>query len=166
MLGHADDLELLAIDGQDLAQRIGIGEELVGNVGADHADHVAMLVVAVGHVAAGRDFFDVHVADVGGHAAQVDVLQVLPLVADVGRAPHFHANRFGQLQIVAQRLIVVPGDVAIAAGRLQQFLGVADDGKLVNQKNVGTQVGDAAGEILDSFRRSARPPGSASRPTE
>ena len=145
--GDTDHLELLPIDGEDLAQRIGIGEELVGHIGADHANHVAMLVVAVGDVAAGRDLFHVHVANVGGHAADIDVLQVLPLGAEVCRAPHFHANRLWKLQIVAQGLVVFPGDVAIAPGRLEQFLGIADDGKLVDQKDVRSQVGDAAGEI-------------------
>ena len=62
-----------------LPSGIGVGEQLVGDVGADHANHVAMLVVAIGDVAAGRDLFHVHVADVGGHAAQVDIFQVLPL---------------------------------------------------------------------------------------
>ncbi len=62
-------------------------------------------------------------------------------------APHFHAHRLCQLEIVAQRLVVLPGDVAVTAGRLQQFLGIADDGKLMDQKDVRSQVGDAAGEI-------------------
>ena len=84
------------------AQRIGVGEQLVGHVGTDHRDHVAMLIVAVSHVAAGRDLLHVHVADVGGHAAQVDVLQALPLGADVGGAAHFHAHGLRQLKIVAQ----------------------------------------------------------------
>ena len=97
--------------------RVGVGEKFVGHVGADHANHVAMLVVAVGDVTAGRDLFHIHVADVGGHAAQVDVLQALPLVANVGRAPNLHADRLGQFQVVAQRLVVVPGDIAIAPGR-------------------------------------------------
>ena len=78
-----------------LAHRIGIGKELVGHVGADHANHVAMLIVAIGDVAAGRDLFHVHVADVGGHSADIDILQVLPLGADLCRAPHFHADGLG-----------------------------------------------------------------------
>ena len=60
-----------------------------------------MFVIAVGHVAPGRDLLDVHLADVGGHATKVDILQVLPLRAKVGRPPHFHAHSLGKLQIVA-----------------------------------------------------------------
>ncbi len=146
-LGDPDHLELFSIDGDGFAYRVGIGKEFVGHISADHANHSAMLVVAVGNVASRRDLFHVHVPNVGGHAPDIDILQVLPLRTDFCRAPHFHANGLRELEIIVQRHIVFPRDIAIAASRLQQFLGIADDEKLVDQKDVRSQIGDPAGEI-------------------
>ena len=60
---------------------------------------------------------------------------------------HFHANRLGKLQVIVHGYVVVPGDVSVTAGRLQHFLRIAEDGKLVNQEDVRSQVGDASSEI-------------------
>src|SRR5208283_2164588 len=77
----------------------------------------------------------------------IDIVQVLPLGADLCYAPHFHSHSFGELQIVAHGLEVLPGNVAITPGRLQQLLRITDDGKLHHQKDIGSQVGDTGGEI-------------------
>src|SRR5205823_9110667 len=76
-LGHAHDLKWAAIDHDFAAQGINVGKQFFGDIGADHGDRGAVLVVEVGDVTAGSRLLYVHVADIGGDAAHVHVLHIL-----------------------------------------------------------------------------------------
>src|ERR1035441_3001145 len=107
-----------------------------------------MVVVAVADIAAGGGFLHVHLTQVGGDSSDGDVIEILLFRTHHARGADLHAHVLGQLETIAQGLIVVPGDVAIAAHCFHVGFRIADDAHLVDDENVGTEVGDALGEIL------------------
>jgi len=124
------------------------GKQFFRHLGTDHAHHGVVVVVAVDDIAAGGGFLDVHLADIRGDTADVHIFEALLLGADFAGFSDLHADIFRHLQAIAQRLEVVPRDVAIAAHRFHELRRVANDAELVDEENVGTEVGDALGEVL------------------
>ena len=82
--GDTDDSEKAAVNPDIAADGVNVREKLFGKIVADHRDHGAVLVVAIGDIAALVGFLDINLTDVGGDAADVGVFDALRADADFG----------------------------------------------------------------------------------
>ena len=106
-----------------------------------------MLVVAVADVTAERGLFDVHLSDVGGHAPDIDVIEVLVAIFDLALVAHLQANIFGQSHVVAQVFEIFKSDFSVALLVFDELLKAGDQRKLPHQEDVGAEISNPRGNI-------------------
>ena len=107
-LGDSDDGEGAAINPEFAADGINEREKLGGQIVADHGDHGAALVVAIGDVTALDGLLDINLADVGGDAADAGVIDALRADMDFAGGANFGADTAGELEIVVKGLVSLP----------------------------------------------------------
>src|SRR5271157_626641 len=142
-LGDADDGEGAAVNPDIAADGINVGKEIGGEIVANHGGHGAVLVVAIGDVAALDGHLDINVADAGGDAANTGVFDALRADTDFAGSANFGADTEGELEIIVEGLVVLPGDEFVAARGFDVFLNVGEDGKASDEEAVGAEIGDA-----------------------
>src|SRR5208282_5553570 len=145
--GDAHDGEGAAVNPDFTADGINIREKLGGEIVADHGGHGAVLVVAIGDVAALDGHLDINVADAGRDAANIGVFDALRADTDFAGGANFGADTEGELEIVVEGLVVLPGDDFVAAGCFDVFLDIGEDGEASDEKAVGAEIGDAIGDV-------------------
>src|SRR5262249_7025615 len=126
-LGDSDHLKGAPVDVNGLADGIGCGKEFSGDVLPDERNLRARVIIRICDVAAGLRFFHVHIGDVSGDSANVDVVKGLCPEADSAAGASLKADGFRQLHAVVQSLVVVPGNVSVAARGFQKVSLIGDD---------------------------------------
>src|SRR5208282_1640314 len=135
-LGYADHEIAAAIDVNRFSDGIDGGEQLSGDLLSDKSDIRSAVIIGIGDVAPGLHFLDIHIGDIGGDAADINVVQRLGSEADLAAGTRFQANRAGQFHAIAQSLEVFPGDIPVAAHRFQEVLLIGDDGEAKHEKDI------------------------------
>ena len=99
-----------------------------------------MQFVGLGDVAAFGWLLDVHLADCGAHSAHAAILKRLIAPMRPAVLAHFDADALGEFHVLAQILVIIPGDVFVAASSFHDFRDVRQDWKTRDQKNVGAEI--------------------------
>src|SRR5256884_3409625 len=151
--GRADDscnsyhLKRTPLDQNLPPDGIHVGEQLGSQVVANHGHLGAALVVAVGNVPSIAGGHRIDVANVGGHAANVHVSDAFRASAHFSVRAQFHAHAQRQLQVLAQRFVVVPGHLFVAPVGFYVLFHVGDKREARQQKHVGAEIGHAVGDV-------------------
>src|SRR5262249_38869982 len=145
---HANHLVGPAIYLQRLADWVHAVERFEGDFGAEDRNRSAMTFIASRDVAAFGELFDVHVANAGADASQIHVFEHGVAKSDACVGPCVDADVLRQFQVFLQRLVVLPGNQAIAPVELGKIFERGDKWEARDQENVCTEVDHAAGNVL------------------
>ncbi|PYU16476.1 MAG: hypothetical protein DMG37_02305 [Acidobacteria bacterium] len=140
-------LERPAIDQDLAADGIHVGKKFGRQVVADHGHQRAALIIALGNVASLARRYRINVSHVGGHAANVYVVDAFRASADFSVGAQFHAHAQRQLQVCTQRFVIVPGHFLVAAVGLHVLFHVGDEREARQQEHVGAEIRDAVGDV-------------------
>jgi hypothetical protein len=139
---YSNHLEITTVNVDGLADGIDGGKQPLGDFLPDERDLGAIVIIRVGNVSPIFGLLHIHIRDVRGDTADVDVVHGLRPQADFPGGPDLQADRLRQPHAVVQRLEVVPGDVAIAAHGFEEILLIGDDGKPHHEKDIGSEIGN------------------------
>jgi hypothetical protein len=143
-----DHGEHFAVDIDLFAEGVDVGEQLLGNIHANHCGRAAMVVISIRNVAACLGCLDIHVTHVCRHAPDADVFR--GFAAEFHPAVHatLQPNVFRQLHAVAERLVVLQRELAVRAQCFDVRLAIVDDPEPVYEENVRAEIRDSFGDVL------------------
>ena len=146
-LSDSHDFVGAPVDIEFLADGIDAGEKFIGDVRSDQRDERAVLIVGVRDVAARGGPFGFHVADISGHAIDGRVFYGLAVGLGAAEEVGLRAHALGQLRVVTQENVVVPGQRFVPPRGLHEFFHVRDDRIPQNQEYVRPEIGNAIGHV-------------------
>ncbi len=114
----------------------------------DHDNVGAMFIVRIRDVAAELRLLQADLAHVRRDSQDPHFLQVFGFVLGLDQAPLPEPHVPGQAHVVAHEFVVFPGHFPVAALEFKEFLLAGGNGVLDHQKNVGSEVSNAVGNVL------------------
>ena len=104
-------------------------------------------VVGINDVASGGRRNDGHVTHIGGDAAESNLIDRNAAGTGARAGGGLYADAERELQIIAKKFVVFPGDNFIVARGLHELLRVGDEWKSRDLKNIGAESGDALADV-------------------
>ncbi len=108
---------------------------------------IARLFYLVRYVPAVGQFLCIYLAHARGHTLDAGVLDGKRTHVGLSRSPDLGSHTLRQLQVLTQRLIVVPGNKFIPAQRLNELFHLRDDRKPHHGKRVRAEVRHLVGNV-------------------
>src|SRR5271165_161452 len=145
-LSNPDDFVRVVLDTNCLADRVHVGKELGGQVGTDEDDFGMVLLICLCEEASLRRGQIADIREVGRGAKHLNVLHGQVTAFYLNVVVLLGGNSRGQLHAIPTARVIFIGDQRTLL-RLDPGIFAGDDAKAVDKENVGSQVGDAIGNV-------------------
>src|SRR5262249_10965762 len=147
-LGYAYDSERDSVDLDLSPYRIERREQLAHNLTPDEADVRAMLFFLGTDIPTLAHPYRIYVDHIVGNAPQYEVLQSLTLVLDLDPAADLGSSILNVDRVLHNCLEILDLYVLVLPALLDPFLEAGDEPHFVDDKSVGSQVGNLLFYVL------------------